>query len=434
MDSSLPTRSKYTVLCVDDDALTTVAMQKRLEAEFEQVYTANNGIEGLEQFKQYHPDIVITDINMPQMDGIQMVTAIKEIHPDVKVIYITAFSQADTLIKAISAGADGYIVKPFSDYQYNNAINTVLLNLDKEKAVKDHHKLIETILNEQDNLLMVYDKEQVSFCNKAFLTFFDIEDIATFNARHECVSQMFFEKEGFFSPSILNEGEHWIKHMSKESVDKRIVLMLRRPDLEPRAFAIKVSSLNPFESKKLVAFTDITEITIQSKQHEYHANYDSLTKIYNRNKFNEHLKMKIDMGKRYKLPLSIIMFDIDHFKLVNDTFGHLTGDEVLIKIASLVSDHIRNTDIFARWGGEEFAIIAPITTANEASLLGEKLRSLIEKTNFNDAGNLTCSFGITEYQEKDSENTLLKRVDEALYEAKNSGRNIVIQKSYEDSL
>lgn len=432
MISGKTARSDYSVLCVDDDALTTVAMEKRLLAEFKTVYTANNGLEGLDQFNKYHPDIIITDIKMPEMDGIRMITEIKKTAPNVKVIYITAFSQADTLIHAIGAGADGYIVKPFSDFQFNVSINKVIAELDKEKSVRDHHKLIETILNAQDNLLMVYDHNDVTFCNRAFLDFFSFSDVKLFNAQNDCISSMFFEKEGFFSPSILRDDENWLDYMSKESVDKRIVLMLRRPDLEPRAFAIRVSPLEPFENKRLVAFSDITEITIQSKQNEYHANYDSLTKIYNRNKFNEHLKMKIDMGRRYKLPLSIIMFDIDHFKVVNDTFGHLTGDEVLIKISSMVSDHIRNTDIFARWGGEEFAIIAPITTVNEAEVLGEKLRILIENTEFKDVGSITCSFGVTEYVDKDTPNTLLKRADEALYTAKNSGRNTVIKKPHKD--
>lgn len=155
---------------------------------------------------------------------------------------------------------------------------------------------------------------------------------------------------------------------------------------------------------------------------------DTLTQIYNRMKFNELLKLEVQRTRRYKAPLSIIMFDIDHFKKINDLYGHLVGDTVLVELAKTVKEHLRTTDVVARWGGEEFVILATETGAAGAEALAEKVRGEIEHRRFGAAGAITCSFGVSEYREDDDIDTLSKRADDALYEAKRSGRNRVCVK------
>jgi len=120
------------------------------------------------------------------------------------------------------------------------------------------------------------------------------------------------------------------------------------------------------------------------------------------------------------------MFDIDFFKHINDSFGHGVGDKVLKAIAKVVSENIRNTDIFARYGGEEFVIIAPETTKEDAKILAEKLRSLIRNLHFEEGINVTCSFVVASLEKPDTKETLLKRADDALYEAKKTDRNKVV--------
>jgi len=154
--------------------------------------------------------------------------------------------------------------------------------------------------------------------------------------------------------------------------------------------------------------------------------YDSLTDIYNRYKIDLSLKTQMELAKRYKTPLSIIFFDIDNFKQINDTYGHKAGDEVLIELSKLISQNIRKTDIFGRWGGEEFIIILPNTNLTTAHNIAQKLKSIIEKHKFKHINNLTCSFGVTELKDNDSINTLTIRADSFLYEAKNKGKNRVI--------
>ncbi len=157
------------------------------------------------------------------------------------------------------------------------------------------------------------------------------------------------------------------------------------------------------------------------------ANTDALTGIYNRLKFNELFEAEIQRSRRYKAPLSLIMFDIDHFKKINDRYGHHIGDRVLIEMSRLVSQNLRGQDIFARWGGEEFMIVAPDTGLVNAVELAEKLRVLIKTSYSCDQVRFTASFGVTEFSGDELADMMIKRVDEALYEAKRGGRNKVVK-------
>ena len=153
---------------------------------------------------------------------------------------------------------------------------------------------------------------------------------------------------------------------------------------------------------------------------------DSLTHIYNRLHFTHFLDAEIDKVKRYGGKFSIIFFDLDHFKKVNDNFGHMVGDEVLECVTDIVSKANRSADIFARYGGEEFIILAPETDLNGGLIHAERLRRDIENFEFKIVGKITSSFGVSEFNaEKDSVDSLLDRADKALYMAKENGRNRV---------
>ncbi|MHB8232581.1 MAG: sensor domain-containing diguanylate cyclase [bacterium] len=150
---------------------------------------------------------------------------------------------------------------------------------------------------------------------------------------------------------------------------------------------------------------------------------DSLTGAYNRNKYKEIIEKEIKRAKRYGEPLSAIMLDLDFFKEINDTHGHITGDDILKEIVSLLTANIRSEDYLIRWGGEEFLIIAPNTSLENAVLLAEKLRARSEGAYFAKGSKITLSLGITEFLEEDSETSFVERADNALYNAKNNGRN-----------
>ena len=152
---------------------------------------------------------------------------------------------------------------------------------------------------------------------------------------------------------------------------------------------------------------------------------DALTKVFNRLKFDELAETELLSAEKFDLPLSIAIIDIDHFKKFNDNYGHLIGDEVLVMMAQYINNSLRNTDIFARWGGEEFVILFKSTDLNDAEVVSEKLREGISKLEHEIAGNITASFGLTQYKDGDTLEKMFKRCDDALYRAKENGRNRV---------
>jgi diguanylate cyclase (GGDEF)-like protein/PAS domain S-box-containing protein len=163
----------------------------------------------------------------------------------------------------------------------------------------------------------------------------------------------------------------------------------------------------------------------QIKKAEHTASHDSLTGLYNRRMFESLLEREMHRAKRYTYPLSIIFFDIDDFKKINDVHGHKVGDEVLIDIAVLVQNCIRNSDIIARWGGEEFILILPETNLQDAKDKAETIRETIANEIFPNSIHLTCSFGATLLLKTDTIYTLFKRCDDLLYKAKELGKNNV---------
>jgi len=176
-------------------------------------------------------------------------------------------------------------------------------------------------------------------------------------------------------------------------------------------------------------WTRLQQAMADKEKLERLATFDSLTGLYNRRAILGKLRELINLANRYKEDFSLIMLDIDHFKKVNDRYGHLTGDDVLEKVAALIRGNIRNTDVAGRYGGEEFIIILPQTTLSSAWVVAERLRSIIEQAEMKDpAGNvfaITVSQGLAGWERGEDAHSLISRSDEALYKAKEKGRNHV---------
>lgn len=179
------------------------------------------------------------------------------------------------------------------------------------------------------------------------------------------------------------------------------------------------------QSGNITGYTSIRQDITNKKYIEKLSVTDQLTKLYNRVKIEDVFKEEIKHSKRYGNSFSIILLDIDHFKSVNDTYGHDVGDETLKDVAKILKDSVRDTDVIGRWGGEEFMVISSNTTKDEMLIVAEKIRANIEKHEFKVIGKKTSSFGVSSYKEGDTQESMVKRADEALYEAKKCGRNCV---------
>lgn len=171
---------------------------------------------------------------------------------------------------------------------------------------------------------------------------------------------------------------------------------------------------------------DITELHLTQQKLLDQTYTDYLTKLNNRKSYIENIDKLTSQYKRYKTAFSVIMYDIDNFKQINDTYGHNIGDDVLVQISQLIKSHIRDTDYIFRIGGEEFIILLTETPIDKAKLVSEKIRYSVE----NDLKTIkdkkiTISIGVTEVKDGDTEDSIFKRVDKLLYKSKNNGKNIV---------
>lgn len=429
-----------TVLYVEDEEKVREGYTKPLNRCAKELFTASNGIEGLELFKQHRPDIVVTDIKMPKMNGIDMVKAIKEINPDAKVIFTSAHSESEYLFNAIELHADSYFLKPVPSKLLKNKIKSISRSLLLEKMnaaqqvrIQEQEALLQNIIDTDKNISIVSDCSRISFANKAFLNFFDIENIDQFYSNNENFLDIFENKAGFLYKELLDEklstnnenlGIHFYNliHSTKDS--ERVGLILDKQGKE-KYFLINVYLMDENKGLYLLTLTDITEITIQKTKAQIKVNIDELTGSFNRNKFEEVFDYEISTTKRYELDLSIAILDIDHFKNFNDQYGHLVGDEVLKLLVQEIKKHTRKSDLFARWGGEEFVLIFSGTNIEDAVKVANNLRKIVANLEQLPAGKITVSFGVTQYIKGDDKQSLFSRCDKALYQAKESGRNCV---------
>lgn len=169
----------------------------------------------------------------------------------------------------------------------------------------------------------------------------------------------------------------------------------------------------------------ILEQSLQVDIEKHRANTDYLTGLPNRRYMDKILQDKIEKAKKINIPLSVILFDVDDFKKINDTYGHEIGDEVLQEFTDVIQAYLPSEVNFGRWGGEEFLIIADNYSLKEAVKLAKEVRQLLQKTNFKEAGTVTSSFGVATLRENELPRDLLKRADQALYCAKKNGKNQV---------
>ncbi|QOP42183.1 GGDEF domain-containing protein [Sulfurimonas marina] len=273
------------------------------------------------------------------------------------------------------------------------------------------------------NPLIVTNGEKILLSNKSFLDFLGLESLEQLQTLCKCVCHLFIEYDGFFSLKDLKDGELWVDYIYRQKEGVKVSMVSNQG--EGKAFEVSVGKLEEYEKTYVVIFTDITSLESERKILEKLAYKDPLTDIYNRQIFNTMLKQAYTDKHKNGERLSIILLDIDHFKQVNDNYGHDVGDKVLIEFTKLINQHIRSSDIFARWGGEEFIILLPKADIDAAYRKAEELRLLVE--NFEDPylPKITISLGVSEILDGDKERSCFKRADKALYKAKETRNKAV---------
>ena len=278
-------------------------------------------------------------------------------------------------------------------------------------------RYIETILNSQKNIIVVTGKEGIIYANRSFFNCFGYSSIDEFRLQHLCICDFFEagESNEYLQPEM--KGIHWTDYLiQNNNLEHKVKMTLQN---KTSIFTVHSQKMEYEDQiRHVVVFSDITKLNELATQ-------DILTGAANRFQFDKVLDHSISLSQRYGRALSMILIDIDYFKEVNDRYGHLAGDRVLTIIATILSDGIRKTDVLARWGGEEFVILLPDSELSSAVKLADVLRVRIAEYDFKLGERVTCSMGVARWNEGETSDQLLHRVDEKLYMAKEGGRNQV---------
>jgi diguanylate cyclase (GGDEF)-like protein len=278
------------------------------------------------------------------------------------------------------------------------------------------------IINSTSDIILVNNKRKLIDVNKAFYKYFkNYTSFHEFVKKHTCICSFFEKEEGYLQENM--DKLYWIDYLMQQDENESSVVKLK---IESKIYYFKVSASTIMDSLYMcsIVFSDITKQETYKHSLEVLTTTDPLTEIGNRRFYEQKLQEEMVRADRYKHPLSLIMFDIDFFKKVNDTYGHDAGDVVLKEYSALIKSMIRTEDIFCRIGGEEFMLILPDTDIKSSHAIAEKLRKAVEE--FDSKIQVTMSFGLVQYEKNEKSHEIYKRVDNALYEAKNSGRNRVV--------
>ena len=288
-------------------------------------------------------------------------------------------------------------------------------------ANRRQKKYYKSIIDSATNIVLINNKKIILDVNRVFFKYFNsYESLEDFRKENECICDFFAKEEGYIEKNM--NGASWVDYL----IDNNSLTNKVKIDIFGKVYYFSVSASRVTEdiNHYSIVLSDITAEEKYKKELEKLSITDTLTGIGNRRAFHQEIENETKRAKRYDHPLSMIMFDIDFFKQVNDKHGHGVGDEVLIEYTKLVLLQLREGDVFCRVGGEEFMIITPHATRDDAQKIAEKLRALVESCN--KVIPITMSFGVVEYIKGEEIEFIFKRVDDALYKAKEGGRNMVV--------
>ena len=336
----------------------------------------------------------------------------------------------------------GGMIISFNDMSNEEAVKQALV---EEKDVAKHqteevqdqlHAAIDAI----DEGFVIYDSEdRLVMCNSKYARMYKesadlfkvgtpFEEIIRERVKRGQYPEALGREEEFIADRMAKHREsnvnlerelpdgRWIRIAERKTENGSIVGF--RVDITELKMALAQAHLNQQDLERQVAE--------RTRELEVLSVTDTLTGLFNRMKLDDRLEQEIKRSERYNSAFSVVMLDIDHFKVVNDEYGHLVGDQVLQQLSEILRTHVRETDTLGRWGGEEFLIITPQNELEGAMILAEKLRLAVSGYEFPAVGSKTCSFGVASLLPGERGEELLARADAALYRAKTEGRNRVI--------
>ncbi|MCK4532690.1 diguanylate cyclase [bacterium] len=462
------------VLVVDDEVLIGETIKDLLEMENFKVTLAQNAAQAIIKIKEISPDLILTDLKLPDRSGLEILKEAKKNDPDVCVIVMTAYANVETAIKALEEEVYDYITKPFDPERVKLIIKK---GLERRRLTLRNKELLQYLQKEKNKLESILEiGEKMS----SILNLEELVDFIVVKATEVIESQrgslMLMDKEGGVLKIVASKGlkdkiikntqvkigERIVGWVAKTGepllvldVDKQTDRHRTEDEIGAETYKSKSFLSMPLKKEKeIIGVINLTDknnpkdntftmddlrllsiivnqavVSIENaklyKEIKVLSITDSLTGLFNRRYFEERLKMEISRAERYKRFLCLIMLDIDNFKEYNDTYGHLKGDVVLQKVARILKKNSRKVDIISRYGGEEFVIVLPETNMAEAKEVAEKIRRAVKEFFLEGVffKEISISGGISSFHHKLSMDDLIKRADDSLYRAKREGKN-----------
>jgi len=448
------------VLIVDDIPTNVRLLDARLTAEYYDVVTASSGPQALDILNGSDIDIVLLDVMMPDMDGFEVCRRIKS-NPKTQhlpVLMITALDQPSDRVRGLEVGADDFLTKPVDDMQLMARVKSLvrLKSLTDELraramtgqqiAIEDALRAMDKITTGGGSILIIDTDQRHAERLRNYLSPEHHVDVllqpadAVFQitgAHYELALVAMALTE--FDPLRVCSQIRTLEHTR----NLPIILVADEAD-KPRVVRALDLGVNDFISRPVERNELAARVRTQIRRQRYAlelrrsvnntmalAVIDDMTGLYNRRYFDRHLGVMLGKAHSQDRDMALMILDIDHFKAVNDTYGHDVGDAVLKEFAVRLKRNIRGVDLACRFGGEEFVVLMPDTDYNQAEMVAERVRQSIAERSFEvNAGrplSVTVSAGVTLNESlADTPELLIKRADVALYRAKREGRNRVV--------
>ncbi len=450
------------VLVVDDILPNVKLLEAKLSGEYFDVITASSGMEGIQKAETQSPDIILLDVMMPGMDGFETCQRLKSspATAHIPVVMVTALTDATDRVRGLESGADDFLSKPVNDV----ALMARVRSLVRLKMTVDEWRIRENTANqfgfvgnkgtflaepsEKARVMVIEDK---SFESDKFVETLKRDEDTVMSVRTGEQAIALAQQNDFdiITVSLSLSGEDGLRLCSHLRSNERtrsipILMVGEETDMKRIAQGLEIGAhdyiLRPVDRNELLARVR-TQIRRKRYQDRLRSNYemslslaltDSLTGLFNRRYLMVHLEKLLNKNREAKKNLCVLMLDIDHFKKINDTYGHAVGDQVLKIFADRIAQRLRSFDLVARLGGEEFVVILPDISLEMAMQVSERLRLGIAKEPFTVNSpqspiNVTVSIGAAMISGEDAATVedSIKRADDELYRAKEGGRNRV---------
>lgn len=437
-----------TILVVDDNTANVILLTRILTNSGYHVLTADNGLAAISIARETSPNLILMDINMPGMDGLEACERLKQ-DPQTEAIPVMFISAADDLnhkVKAFRVGAVDFVLKPFEYAEIRVRVEAHLsiqrLRNQLQAANRELAARVEELTRYQEQLSERERRLDAFIRALPHLSFVFDQDGRYLEVMGTETNLLRAQVDVLKSSSIRDVMPEQVADLLMTTIQSTI--QTGKPQIVEYKIAVLAGDERWFEgrtalmernangSKVVFIASEITERIQLYQQVQRLANQDPLTNCYNRRHFMTLAETELQRVLRYKRPLALIMFDIDHFKDFNDRYGHQTGDQLLCSLVGQCQKLLRTVDILGRYGGEEFVILMSETDESGALQAAERLRERIENlTIATSAGNLsvTISLGVAGIEKGGTSvqtvDMLVKYADQALYAAKNAGRNCV---------